>query len=128
MGLLFDLLIGTIIAFLIWKCRERKKGVSVYYPDDEDDSFDDSIFIEENRLCARSLKAAYLSLKSQGGAGYGCWISSCLERLQNGRYVSPKVALRALYMTRDELAGRRFNLDGLNKAIEALETKMGEWE
>ena len=68
---------------------------------------------------------AYFGLKKQRAAGFGPWLSSLIERRDGNR----KIALTALRMTRDELTGRRFNLDGLDKAIAdivALETGAGE--
>ena len=88
-------------------------------------------------LCA-ILLSAFRSLEKQHAGRYRNWLSSCIDRLQKGLDVPPEIALRALYMTRDELSGPRFekegyptiffNLDGLNEAIVTLEEQMGEWE
>lgn len=77
-------------------------------------------------VCA-ILRSALRSLEKQHAAGYRNWISCCVERSRKGMEVPPEVALRALYMTRDELTGGRFDLEGLNEAIAALE-ETGEGE
>lgn len=82
------------------------------------------------------LKAALESLKRQGAGGFGPWIPSILdggpqlyivkrtarkivvEREWTG--AAPAVALTAIRFTLDELAGGRFNLDGLLEAESAL--------
>lgn len=51
-----------------------------------------------------------------------------MEKMQGGYDVPLPVALRALYFTRNELTGSRFNLDGLNMAIVELEEQMGVWD
>lgn len=82
------------------------------------------------------LFSAFRSLNKQNAAGYGSWLSCCLERLQNGLPVPTAVALRALNMTKKELAGARyskenetpvyFDLSGLDAAIAALEIVTGD--
>lgn len=65
---------------------------------------------------------AYSSLKKQGGAGYGPWLSCILSR--DGAPV--EIALTALHKTREELIGSRFDLSGLDRAIDALEMGAGK--
>ena len=70
------------------------------------------------------------SLRKQGAAGYGCWISTCIEKIQGGEDVPPETALIALRWTRDELSilnGRRYDLNELGRGILALEVETGEW-
>ncbi len=76
----------------------------------------------------KALLSAFRDLEKQRAAGFRNWIPACIEQAQRGYEIPPEVALTALRMTRDELTGSRFNLDGLNEAIVSLETQMGEWE
>jgi len=76
------------------------------------------------------LLSIYRSLRKQGAAGYGCWISACIKRMQDGEDVPPETALIALRWTRDELRflnGRRYDLNELGRGILALEVETGEW-
>lgn len=68
------------------------------------------------------VKRAYFGLKKQRAAGFGPWLS-CLIAKQDG---DRALALAALWRTRDELTGSRFDLSGLDRAIVALETEAGE--
>lgn len=68
------------------------------------------------------VKRAYFGLKKQRAAGFGPWLS-CLIAKQDG---DRALALTALWRTRDELTGSRFDLSGLDRAIVALETEAGE--
>ena len=83
---------------------------------------------EEGEGLLRVMLSALRSLDKQRAAGFRCWIPACVERLQMGLYVPERVALQALYMTRDELAGSRFDLGGVNAAIVTLENNLGEWD
>lgn len=68
------------------------------------------------------VKRAYFGLKKQRAAGFGPWLS-CLIAKQDG---DRALALAALWRTRDELTGSRFDLSGLDRAIVSLETEAGE--
>jgi len=68
------------------------------------------------------VKRAYFGLKKQRAAGFGPWLS-CLIAKQDG---DRTLALAALWRTRDELTGSRFDLSGLDRAIVSLETEAGE--
>lgn len=146
MSLLSCYAIGIAIACFIWFRRERKRKRIIQY---EYDAYIDALNEKYDNRQKRTgivldrysppkqlkgtgqygiLLSAFRSLEKQHAAGYRSWISSCIERMQKGLDVPPEIALRALYMTREELNGRRYNLDGLNEAIVTLETQMGEWE
>ena len=88
------------------------------------------------------IKAAYLDLERQRARAYGPWLSALLdggpgfyftgtvdqrgrERAREWRRVEPAVALTAIRFTIRDLAGSRFNLDGLRRAEAELE-QMGE--
>lgn len=89
------------------------------------------------------IKAAYLDLEKQRARAYGPWLSALLdggpgfyftgtvdqrgrERAEREwRRVEPAVALTAIRFTIRDLAGSRFNLDGLRRAEAELE-QMGE--
>lgn len=86
----------------------------------------------------KALLAAFRDLKRQRAAGFRNWISACIEQAQRGYDIPPDVALTALRMTRAEISGPRYekegepsiyyDLDGLDKAIAAVEKEMGEGE
>lgn len=75
-----------------------------------------------------ALRSAYVDLKRQGGAGYGPWLSCCIERQLRSGDVPAAVALMAVRKTRGELSGSRFKLDALDAAISKLEEETGEGE
>ena len=75
-----------------------------------------------------SLVSVLRSLERQRAGGYRSWLSSCIERLHNGYDVPPEVALQALYFTRSELAGSRFDLRELDARIADFEEKLGVGE
>ena len=68
------------------------------------------------------VKRAYFGLKKQRAAGFGPWLSCLIEKQDGDR----ALALAALWRTRDELTGSRFDLSGLDRAIVSLETEAGE--
>ena len=92
------------------------------------------------------IKAAFLDLKKQRATGFGPWLSALLDGgpgfyftgsvNENGRClaerewrrVGPDVALTAVRFTLQELAGGRFNLDGLRRAEAELEKMTGAGE
>ena len=59
---------------------------------------------------------AYKSLKDQRAGGYGPWLSACLSNP-----TTPVMARSAIYRVLVELNGSRFNLDGLRRAVYALD-------
>ena len=67
---------------------------------------------------------AYASLRSQGAAGYGPWLSSVISH--GGGDAS--VALTAVRWTIRDLEGRRFDLGGLLEAEAVLEEMTGDGE
>lgn len=71
-----------------------------------------------------AVRGAYKSLTRQRAAAYGPWLSCIIER--GGAPAS--VAVTALKRTRYELTGSRFDLSGLDRAIEALESETGAGE
>ena len=83
---------------------------------------------EGGGMVLEALQAAYKSLNGQKAGGWGCWIPACIEKARAGVQVPAAVALTACRMTRDELAGSRFDLSGLDRAIEALESETGAGE
>ena len=83
---------------------------------------------EGGGMALGALQAAYKSLNRQKAGGWGCWIPACIQKARDGVQVPAAVALTACRMTRDELAGSRFDLSGLDRAIEALESETGAGE
>lgn len=83
---------------------------------------------ERGRVAFSALRNAYADLKRQRAAGYGPWLSCCLERAAAGEEVTPEVAITALTFTRRDLLWGRFNLDALDAAISKLEEETGEGE
>lgn len=79
---------------------------------------------EEGEGVLSALLSSYRSLRDQKAAGFGPWLSTCIRKIQSGVYVPANVALLALRWTRDELAGRRYDLAGLDEAIAALEREI----
>lgn len=78
---------------------------------------------EGGGMVLEAVRGAYKSLKRQKAAAFGPWLSCIIER---GGAPAP-VAVTALKRTRYELTGSRFDLSGLDRAIEALEKmKAGE--
>jgi len=87
--------------------------------------------IEDGAAVRSALRSAWDSLRAQNAAGYSCWLSSCISRINDGEPVPREVALLALRYTRKEMAGPRFekegyptvyfNLSGLDAAIASLE-------
>ena len=76
----------------------------------------------EGEMYRKIVWTAYLGLKSQHAVGYGPWLASLIGRIgETPRAVTREIAIQALRMTRDELAGSRFNLSGLDSAILSLE-------
>ncbi len=76
-------------------------------------------------LAVEVLKRAEMSLRKQRGAGYGPWMSACLERAQKGLPVDPSVALTAVRWTIRELEWSRFDLTALEAAAGELEWLAG---
>lgn len=62
-------------------------------------------------LAVEALKRAEMSLRKQRGAGYGPWMSACLERAQKGLPVDPSVALTAVRWTLRELESAPVSYD-----------------
>lgn len=79
---------------------------------------------EGGGMVLETVKAAKSALTRQKAAGYGPWLSCIIER--GGAPAS--VAVTALKRTRYELTGSRFDLSGLDRAIEALESETGAGE
>ena len=77
-----------------------------------------------------ALWSAYKSLTDQRAHRYRGWLSSCIRHAQRGEMIPAAVAVKALELTRSELAGARFDdgehepiyfdLSGLDAAIAAL--------
>lgn len=84
----------------------------------------------------KALLSAYRDLRKQRVGGVRGWIPACIEHAQRGYEIPPEVALMALRKTRDEMSAPRYEkegepsvyykLDGLDKAIAAVEKEMGE--
>lgn len=68
------------------------------------------------------VRGAHMALEAQKAAGYGPWLTCLLRRaLDQGRRVTPGIALQAVRMCLSDLAGSRYNLQCLYDAQAALE-------
>ena len=79
---------------------------------------------EGGGMVLETVRGAFKSLTRQRAAAFGPWLSCIIER--GGAPAS--VAVTALKRTRYELTGSRFDLSGLDRAIEALESETGAGE
>ena len=90
----------------------------------------------EGDVVLKALLSAYRDLRKQRAGGVRGWIPACIEQAQRGYEIPPEVALMALRKTRDEMSAPRYekegepsvyyDLNGLDKAIAAVEKEMGE--
>ena len=128
--LLFVFAAACVAAIVIAKClADRRKRA-------EESILAESAAEMENAARVQEiLQSCAVDLKRQRAAGYGPWLSALLDgplylqydeqgRVQVktlARPVTPGLALSAVRRTIGELAGGRFNLDGLMRAESELE-------
>lgn len=128
--LLFVFAAACVAAIVIAKClADRRKRA-------EESILAESAAEMENAARVQEiLQSCAVDLKRQRAAGYGPWLSALLDgplylqydeqgRVQVktlARPVTPGLALSAVRRTIGELAGGRFNLDGLMRAEAELE-------
>lgn len=75
------------------------------------------------------VRVAHLALIGQHAAAYGPWLASLLRRAgEEGRKVTPAIALQAVRMTIADLTGSRFNIRPLLEAEATLEEMTGRGE
>lgn len=75
------------------------------------------------------VRVTHLALEEQKAAGYGPWLTCLLRRAgEEGRRVTPGIALQAVRMCLSDLAGSRFNLRPLWEAEAVLEKMTGRGE
>ena len=75
------------------------------------------------------VRVAHMALERQNARAYGPWLTCLLTRAgEEGRKVTPGIALQAVRMTIADLAGSRFNLRPLWEAEATLEEMKGRGE
>ena len=122
----FALIMLGIMGIIRKRIKARKTTGNGPETDTGDDDGNGLILDDDGVL--NDLVSVLRSLEKQRASGYRSWLSSCIERLQHGNEVPPEVALQAMYFTRRELAGGRFNLCVLDAKIAEYEDKLEEWD